>query len=110
MPDTNDPPKTCAAERCSNTVYAKGLCLRHYTAKRRGKDVNKHVLQETKRKAGLGDVQLSPARVSPEVAAAIRATCERSGISEYEFVRRLILKWYGDLYVRALPPEPEWDK
>lgn len=80
---------TGGSGRCGRKVHARGLCRTHYNWHLKGKST-KGALR------GYREVgrQLTPPRVSDEVGEAVDAACQRQGISEYEFMRRLVEDWY----------------
>lgn len=83
--------------RCPKDVFAKGLCIGHYNRLRRGGDVDKPVREFQK-----DEVQFTPPRASKAIKRAVKAVCAHEGISEYEFMRRLLEEWYAR-YERLVP-------
>ena len=83
---------------CTKKILAKGMCHTHYYRARQGKSI--HAGLRPRRQEGV-ETQLVPPRVSNRVRSAVQAACERAGISEYEFMRRLVESWY-ESYERHL--------
>lgn len=78
---------TSNGEKCPLPNYAKGMCRVHYHRARKGRPMDRPPSEK-------GAVQLPIARVKPEVAAAVKDQAKRDGVSEYEFLRRVIYAWY----------------
>jgi hypothetical protein len=82
---------------CGRDVYALGLCLTHYRRDKKGKSI------DTPLRGYRGvDEQIVPTRVEKRIKDAIQAVCDQEGISEYEFMRRMLEDWY-DSYKRVVP-------
>jgi hypothetical protein len=88
-----------AQGECRNKAYSRGYCITHYRKWLAG---GEEATQKPIRGWRTVDEQLVPPRVDAKIRKAIQAVCEQSGISEYEFMRRLVEDWYS-AWERTVP-------
>lgn len=96
------PAKKCMIAGCPRDHFAKGYCKTHYYRKRNGWDMKPPVRTYTK-----DLVQLAAVRQPEEIATAVKARAAAEGVSTYEFVNRLVERWYRTEYQPPAPPAPK---
>lgn len=99
------PKPKCSAGDCPRDAVAKGLCHGHYrrqhrAAKGEGRQDGRPVDME--KPIGFRDVvELTGTRVPEPVAAVFAAMAEAQGVTQYEFMRMLVMDWYAKVVPNA---------
>ncbi len=71
-------------------MFAKQLCYAHYRRQYRGQALNTPLEQRE------GLFQLPGPKVTAAVAKVFKASAQAQDISQFELMRRLVHKWYGE--------------
>lgn len=96
MGTTMKPP--CSAPECDRESFVKGLCYAHYRRQLRGGTITKPVGMR-------GLTELPGPRVPQAVADTLRAVAASQNVTEYEFVRRIVMDWYERTTGKSAQPK-----
>ncbi len=88
----------CSSPNCDRAVFANRLCYAHYRRQSRGGNATAPLEWR------VGLIPLPSTKVPPAVALQFEQTARAQGISQFELLRRLVLKWYSETTGQNVDP------